>query len=302
LVIFLPRILPLLEKTPETGGAEHSGSSAAAPAENTVAGQNPETVQNPVAGQNPVAVQNPVAGKNPVAGQNVATGQSTPVALEVASLKERVKALETSLDVHKKAYDDFVLAVDRKFGSLVLLQQMSDYKAASASGVYKVPEWAVPWCHKSTLNANDLEAFYKLGVGMIRPSDEDQPQELSAPLKEMLIYHLNQMKLSSLRLYRESPEHAGKLSDMVPPHDRSENAPTGLPVSSIHLNGTLQCVYFVEASGMLKLKAALYSIPRGELVHGCVKTGNDYSQVVESLAREFAGLSEELSATFAVGR
>ena len=52
----------------------------------------------------------------------------------------------------------------------------------------------------------------------------------------------------------------------------------------------------------MKIKGALYSIPRGKLVHKCVKSGNDYQQVVEALAREFAGLSEKLAAEVAGGR
>ena len=136
---------------------------------------------------------------------------------------------------------------------------------------------------------------------MIRPGSGNDPKELTPALRGMLLFYINKMKVSSLRLYRESSEHAGKLADMVPPDDRVENSPDSLPVSSIHLNGTLQCIYSVDNSGKLKIKGALYSIPQGKLIHKCVKSGQDYERVIEALSKEFAGLSAKLATDIANG-
>ena len=291
LVIFLPRIIPLLKQLPSDTPSE-TGQVATAtkrPVSYVSVGGTVATTGSAIVDSIDSSVDN-LPSSTAVAASAGGLGQ------EVAMLKERVKTLEDSLTKQKELHKEFIVTVKKKFGFLLVQQQMSDYKTLAASGSFKVPAWAVPWCHKATLNANDLMAFYKLGVGMIRPSDDKQPKELVPSLKEMFLFYLNKMKLSSLRLYRESPEHAGKLGDMVPPEDRAAKSPAGLPVSSIHLNGTLQCIYSVDVSGKLKIKGALYSIPRGKLVHKCVKSGNDYQQVIEALAREFAGLSEKLAA------
>jgi len=221
--------------------------------------------------------------------------------LSQSDLAVRVSSLEKELAQQKEVLKKFMTSCKKEFGQFAVSQQISDFKTAKASDIFKVPEWAVPWCHKSNLKGNDLKAFYKLGIGMVHDAGDNSTKEVLVPLQEMLIFHFNKMKLSDIRIYRESSDHvAGKLGDLVPPAQRCNKAPYGLPVSSVHLNGTLQVKYSVSIDGELKIMGALYSIPKGELVHKCVKSGTDYEFVVKSLSREFAGFSQKLVASVKV--
>jgi hypothetical protein len=332
IIIFLPRIIPIVTgktstastvaqsaettqvaKTDIVAGSssEVSGSSQAISGSQATSGSQAASDSQTPNGSQAISGSQTANSKVIQSEQGTSSGNSSAAIREEAlsqeggnelvKLKSRITALETQVEMQQVAYKEFTVMVKKKFALLVMDRQISNFKVASSNGLFKVPAWSVPWCHKAELNSDDLKGFYKLGVGMVRPVDDKQPKEVILPLKGMFLFYLNKMKLSGLRLYRESMEHTGKLGDMVSPDDRAEKAPLGLPVSSVNLNGTLQCIYSIDSSGKLKMKGVLYSIPRGELIHKVMKSGMNYEQVVKSMAKEFAGLSQKLTEQVAQG-
>ena len=298
-IVLLPRIIPLISPD-DTGNQPPSGTAS-------VSGEVPVSVADSkdassfkqVPDTDGSSAKDSADGSGKGDQNSAASAELHTLNDEMNSLKSRLKKAEDTLTAMQNNYKEFSDSVNLKFRNIIVENQMAGYRAALGAGSLKVPEWAVPLCHKASLDGNDLQGFYKLGCGMVRAADDEDPPQLAELIRDLFVYHLNDMKLVSIRLYRESLDHAGKLVDIVPPGERAENAPDGLPVSSVNLNGTIQCKYSVDSDGKLKLMGALYSIPRGELIHKSVKSGSDYQDVVKELAKEFAGLSEKLASKVA---